>query len=139
MKKLIVFIILILLVGWYLQNYTSFKAFDYAKYYWQKIDWSSLKNLKLPSLSGTPTPDAEKQLNVSIVNNQFLPNKNAAKAGIKVTWYNNDDKIHTVTGDNWGSGELKIGQSYSRVFDVAGIYKYHCSIHPSMTGELIVQ
>lgn len=147
-KKLIIFIILILLVGWYLQNYTSFKAFDYAraklsfaKYYWQKIDWTFLKNVKLPNLnsSATPTPDAEKQLNIFIRDNQFLPNKNGVKVGTKVTWYNEDNKIHSVSSENWGSGELKIGQTYSKVFDLPGTYSYHCSLHPSEKGEIIVQ
>ncbi len=141
MKKLIVLVLIILVIGWYAQNYTSFKAFDYAKYYWQKINWGFLKNIKLQNFNsnGTPTPDAEKQLNIFIRDNQFLPNKNGVRVGTKVTWYNEDNKIHTVTGENWGSGELKIGQPYSRVFDVPGTYKYHCSIHPSMTGEIIVQ
>lgn len=141
MKKIIVLVIIILVVGWYAQNYTSFKAVDYAKYYWQKVDLGFLKNIKLPSLnlSDKSVSDADKQLNIFIRGNKFLPNYNAIKQGSKVTWFNDDDKIHTVTGDNWGSGELKIGQTYSRVFDAPGNYNYHCSIHPSMTGEIIVQ
>ncbi len=139
MKKLIIFVLIILIAGWYMQNYTSFKAFDYAKYYWQKIDWSFLKNIKIPGLGGTPTPDPEKQLNVFIRDGKFLPNSNAVQTGIKVTWFNEDNKVHTVTGENWGSGELKPGQAYSRVFDIAGEYKYHCSVHPSMTGKLTVK
>lgn len=138
MKKFIFLLLIILIAGWYAQNFTSFKAFDYVKYYWQKIDWSFLKDI-MPDLGGTPVPNPEKQLNIFIRDGKFLPNSNAAKIGIKVTWFNEDDKNHTVTGENWGSGELQPGQAYSRVFDIAGKYKYHCSIHPSMTGELLVE
>jgi plastocyanin len=47
---------------------------------------------------------------------------------------------HTVTGDNGGpsSQPLATGQSYSFTFNTAGTFAYHCSIHPSMTGMVIV-
>lgn len=142
MKKIIFFIIIVLLVGWALQNYTGFKALDYAraklsfaKTYWQKIDWSKLKVFS----SEKTAPDPEKQLNIFIRDSKFIPNFNAVRAGAKTTWLNEDTKTHTVTGENWGSGEIAPGKAYSKIFDAAGDYKYHCSIHPSMTGEIIVK
>ncbi len=135
MKKIIFFIIIVLLAGWVLQNYTSFKALDYAKTYWRSVDWS-----KLNIFSNEKTmPDPEKQLNIFIRDSKFIPNLNAVKIGIKVTWFNEDDKNHTVTGEGWGSGEIAPGKAWSKTFDTAGDYKYHCSLHPSMTGEIIVK
>ena len=135
MKKIIVYVLAILLAAWALQNYTSFKALDYAKTYWQSADWS-----KINIFSGDKTtPDPEKQLNIFIKNSKFVPNFNGIILGAKVTWFNEDTIKHTVTGEGWGSGEIAPGKAYSKTFDAAGTYKYHCSIHPSMTGEIIVK
>ncbi len=141
MKKFIVFLAVVLVAVWALQTYTSFKAWDYTKIYWAKIDWSYFKNIDLSKLNfwSDKTPNPEKQLNVFIRDGKFLPNMNSAKVGIKVTWYNEDTKAHTVTGEGWGSEEIKPGKAYSKTFNAAGDYKYHCSLYPSMTGELIVQ
>jgi len=142
MKKLIILIIIIAVGGWALQNYTSFKALDLAGAYWQKINSQYLQNIdwsKITTFFGAKsTPDPEKQLNIFIRDSQFIPNLNPVKIGVKVTWFNEDSKAHTVTGDSWGSGEIAPAKAYSKTFDVAGDYKYHCSLHPSMTGEIIV-
>jgi plastocyanin len=34
---------------------------------------------------------------------------------------------------------LKAGQSFSNTFATAGTYSYFCSIHPQMTGKIIVK
>jgi len=58
-----------------------------------------------------------------------------------VTWTNNDNIAHTVTADNgaFDSGYLNQGQTWSYTFTTAGTYSYHCSIHPWMTGTVIVR
>ncbi|MBU4142989.1 cupredoxin domain-containing protein [Patescibacteria group bacterium] len=142
MKKFILYIIIIIVAAWALQTYTSFKALDLAETWWQKIDSQYLQNIdwsKLNIFSNKKTPDPEKQLNIFIRDNQFIPNFNPVKVGIKVTWFNEDNKNHTVTGDSWGSGEIAPGKAWSKTFDTAGDYKYHCSLYPSMTGEVIVK
>ena len=97
--------------------------------------------VKFPSLgSATPTPaPADKQLNIFIRDSKFLPNSSAMTVGIQVTWYNDDNKTHRVAGDGWSSGDLAPGKTFSKVFSQPGDYKYYCSIHPAMTGEIIVQ
>lgn len=135
MKKIIFLIIIVILGVWALQTYTEFKALDYLKGYWQKIDWTAVSGL----LNKQAVPDPEKQLNVFIRDGKFLPSLSAAKVGIKVTWFNEDSAAHTVTGEGWGSAEIAAGKAYSKTFDVAGDYQYHCSSHPSETGEIIVK
>lgn len=136
MKKIIIFIIIVAGLAWAAQTFTNFKVIDYAKNYAAKIDWSAIK-IKLGFKPGIPA--ADKQLNIFIRDVGFLPNASGILKDSNVTWYNENDKNHTVTGDSWGSPELKPGQDFSRKFDLPGTYQYHCSIHPSEVGSIIVQ
>jgi plastocyanin len=56
-----------------------------------------------------------------------------------VTWTNNDSVAHTVTGTDFASSQLAPGSTFSHKFTTAGSFDYHCSIHPSMTGNVTVQ
>ena len=57
-----------------------------------------------------------------------------------ITWINNDNAIHTVTDIGvFDSGNLGFGQSWSYTFTTPGTYQYHCTIHPWMTGTVIVK
>ena len=77
---------------------------------------------------------------VDIKDFQFNPAKVTIKVGGTVTWTNSGPSTHTVVGDGGiDSGDLSKGKSYSKTFDTAGTFNYHCSIHPSMTGQVIVQ
>lgn len=137
MKKLLLFIIVLLAVSWILQNYTSIKVFDIAKDYWKKVDLSALKNLKLPGLnSPVPTPVPGMVLNIFIRDSKFVPSTGQLKPGATVNWFNEANINHTVTGDNWGSGELRPGEKFSKTFDAAGKYEFHCTIHPEMKGRV---
>ena len=70
----------------------------------------------------------------------FSPDSVEIKVGETVTWTNEDAAAHTVTGDGGvDSGQLATGQTYSKTFDTAGTYAYHCSIHPAMTGTVVVK
>jgi hypothetical protein len=61
-----------------------------------------------------------------------------------VTWVNNDSPPHALASDAgspvaFSSDPLATGASYTFTFTQTGTYRYHCSIHPSMTGTIIVQ
>ncbi len=78
-----------------------------------------------------------------VINNfAFSPAAITVKAGTKVTWKNNDSTTHTVTENDSqagpASGNLAPGSSYSFTYTTAGTFKYHCSIHPDMTGTVTV-
>jgi plastocyanin len=61
--------------------------------------------------------------------------------GTTVTWTNDDGVNHTVTSDQgaFDSGPLATGQTFSQTFNQAGTFTYHCTIHPSMQGTVVVQ
>jgi plastocyanin len=78
---------------------------------------------------------------VSISGFQFSPNSLTVKAGTTVTWTNKDATTHTVTSDNGAftsSGNLATNDTYSFMFAAEGSFPYHCAIHPSMKGTIVV-
>ena len=78
---------------------------------------------------------------VSIANFAFAPASVSVNAGDTVTWTNNDAGVpHTATADGgaFNSGTLASGASFSHTFTAAGTFAYHCNIHPSMTGTVVV-
>jgi plastocyanin len=88
----------------------------------------------------TPPPASGGTAEVTIQGFAFNPAEVTVKAGTKVVWTNQDSAGHTVVADDgsWQSGLLAKGDPYARVFDAPGIYAYHCGIHPSMKGTIIV-
>jgi plastocyanin len=63
------------------------------------------------------------------------------RAGTRVRWVNDDPVQHTVTADggSFESGLIEPGASFERVFDRPGNYPYHCTPHPFMTAQVIVE
>lgn len=63
------------------------------------------------------------------------------KVGTTVTWTNGDDIPHTVVAKDhsFKSAVLDTGDKFSFTFARAGTYDYFCSIHPHMTGRVVVK
>jgi len=61
------------------------------------------------------------------------------KKGTTVTWVNQEDTAHTVSGTIFDSGTILKGITFSHTFDTEGTFDYICNIHPSMTGSVVVQ
>ncbi len=78
---------------------------------------------------------------VKIDNFSFGPAALTISAGTTVTWINHDDIPHTVvsTGNAFKSKVLDTDEKFSYTFTKPGTYPYFCSIHPKMTGKVIVQ
>jgi plastocyanin len=79
---------------------------------------------------------------VLIDNFSFSPKTFTVPVGTTVTWTNHDNVPHVVTSadDQFKkSPVLKTGQRFSNTFAAAGTYSYFCSIHPRMTGKIIVK
>ena len=72
----------------------------------------------------------------------FVPSEiGVSSEGNIVSWTNDDSTEHTVTADDgsFDSGPLSPGDTFDNTFDKQGDFGYHCSIHPFMTGVIIVE
>jgi amicyanin len=78
---------------------------------------------------------------VKIDNFSFAPAELKVSVGTTVNWTNRDDIPHTVVSTEkvFKSKVLDSEEKYSFTFTTAGTYVYFCSIHPKMTGKVIVQ
>jgi amicyanin len=78
---------------------------------------------------------------VKIDNFAFSTPSLTVKAGVAVTWMNKDDIPHTVVSKTgvFKSKALDTDDSFSFTFNEAGTYEYFCSLHPHMTGTIVVQ
>jgi plastocyanin len=78
---------------------------------------------------------------VKIDNFSFGPATLTVPAGTSVTWTNRDDIPHTVVSTDgvFKSKVLDTDEKFSFTFSKAGTYPYFCSIHPKMTGKVVVQ
>jgi plastocyanin len=94
--------------------------------------------------SNSNTNQASTTGSIDIKNMTFTPSQITVAKGGTVTWTNNDNTTHTVIDDlsNVGgpsSGDIAPGSSYSFTFNKTGSFQYHCSIHPSMRGTIVVK
>jgi plastocyanin len=98
-----------------------------------------------PPQTGPSTSNA-----ITVGNNWFDPGATTVPVGTTVTWTwnscSNDGyggqtcTSHTVTFDDGQASSSQSGGTWSRTFNVAGTYKYHCSIHgTAMSGTITVQ
>ena len=78
---------------------------------------------------------------VKIDNFNFGPATVTVLAGTTVTWTNRDDIPHTVVSDDkvFKSKVLDTDEKFSYTFTKPGTYGYFCSVHPKMTGKVVVQ
>jgi len=80
---------------------------------------------------------------VKIDNYSFSPGTLTVPVGTTVSWTNRDETIHTVVAQDAGhtfkSGGLDTDDKFSFTFDKPGTYVYICTVHPYMTGKIVVQ
>jgi plastocyanin len=79
---------------------------------------------------------------VKISNFVFTPAALTVAPGTTVTWVNEDDIPHTVVADDkltFKSKVLDTGDKFSFTFAKPGTFGYFCSIHPHMTGKVVVK
>jgi plastocyanin len=97
-------------------------------------------------LAGSPSVKANDQpsaasAEVKIDNFSFGPQTVTIAVGATVTWTNRDDIPHTVVSTD-GVFKSKVrdtDEKFSYTFTKAGTYPYYCSVHPKMTGTVVVQ
>jgi len=89
------------------------------------------------TVSAQATPDTTE---VKIDNFTFGPAELTVMVGTTITWTNRDDIPHTVvsTDKAFKSKVLDTGEKFSFTFSKPGTFAYFCSIHPKMTGKVVV-
>jgi plastocyanin len=87
--------------------------------------------------------DKASTVEVKIDNFSFGPQSLRVTVGTTVVWTNRDDIPHTVVSSDdpktFKSKVLDTDEKFSFTFTKEGTYPYFCSIHPKMTGKVIVQ
>jgi amicyanin len=99
----------------------------------------SAATVALPALAAAPSAAGP---TVKIDNFTFGPQALTVKVGTTVTWVNNDDIPHTVVANDHTTFKSKVldtDQTFAFTFTKAGEYPYFCSLHPHMTGKVVVQ
>src|SRR4029077_8452839 len=71
----------------------------------------------------------------------FTPKSVRGKTGTTVTWTNQDDIPHTITSTTkqFRSKALDTDDKFTFTFSTPGTYDYFCSLHPKMTGTIVVE
>ena len=98
-------------------------------------------------LGGSPIVKAKAQqapaktAEVKIDNFSFAPGSFTVAVGTTVTWTNHDDIPHTVVSTQklFKSPVLDTDGKFAHTFGGKGTFDYFCSIHPHMTGKVIVR
>lgn len=131
MKKIIIVIVVLIIIV--LGFYFISNKYNAKPVYNQQINTKDI--------SGGPT-SSSKNITVDIKNFAFSPQTINVKLGTKITWINNDSVPHTITSDSdniLNSPTISPGELFSFTFDNIGITNYHCNIHKTMKGTIVVE
>jgi plastocyanin len=87
------------------------------------------------------SPAQAATVEMKIDNFTFNPQQITVKAGDTVTWVNHDDIPHTVTSKTMAfrSKAMDTDDKFSFTFAIPGKFDYFCSLHPHMTGTIVVE
>ena len=102
-------------------------------------------NLSLFALAGEMKNDdstSSKQNRIEIKDFAFNPQILTVKSGEKVTWINRDEEPHTIVSVEKQfkkSTALDTEQEFTITAGAPGTYTYFCSVHPKMTGTIVVE
>src|SRR5438270_29381 len=101
-------------------------------------------NLSLFALAGEMKDAGSttaKETKIEIKDFAFNPQTLTVKAGEKVTWINRDEEPHTIVSVEKQfkkSSALDTDQEFTVTLGAPGTYTYFCSVHPKMTGTIVV-
>lgn len=86
---------------------------------------------------------SSKAVTIVIRDFKFEPATVTVHVGDTVEWKNADFVPHTATDDShqpvFDSDKIEIGGTWHYVAQKKGTYDYICTLHPNMTGRLVVQ
>jgi len=91
------------------------------------------------SASSAPSANASRSVTVTIKDFKFKPATINASRGDRVVWVNRDRAPHTATRrGSFDTGKIRSGRAVAVKFNSRGTYRYICSLHPEMTGKVVV-
>jgi plastocyanin len=92
-------------------------------------------------ISNLSAPAQTADATVTIDNFTFEPQRLTVKTGTTVTWINQDDIPHALASNAkvFKSKALDTDDKFSFTFATPGVYDYFCSMHPHMTGTILVE
>ena len=117
-------------------------------------DTMSGKNTSQGSTTNGTLASAQEAVSISPASSHpsasqfYVPPEITVSSGTTVTWTNDDATIHTVTEGTPGgvsitpafdSSIISPGATWVHTFDTAGEFDYYCTLHPFMTGKVIVK
>jgi len=96
-----------------------------------------------PAGPGGGTADVTITIVGNLGANSFSPNPDTVRVGQTVAWHNSGGTTHTSTANGiglWNTSNIANGSTSASIrMNTAGSFGYHCEIHPSMVGTLVVQ
>ncbi|HYY35565.1 MAG TPA: cupredoxin family copper-binding protein [Candidatus Binatia bacterium] len=105
----------------------------------------SLLNLSIFALAGEMkdvSTSGAKDNRIEIKDFAFNPQTITVKSGEKITWINRDEEPHTIVSVEKQfkkSSALDTDQEFTITAGAPGTYTYYCSVHPKMTGTIVVE
>lgn len=107
-----------------------------------EMDMPGMPGMKMDTTRVAVAPSEPDAVNIN--NFAFAPKELTVAVGTTVTWTNKDEEPHTVVTPGGGpavfkSAALDSGDKFSFTFTKPGTYRYFCSVHPFMTGTVIVK
>lgn len=108
---------------------------------------SSMPNMSMPTPAALPSASmaasdqAQTTAMIHISGFKFITPA-AVSPGATVTVMNMDGEAHTVTADSGSAFDMKAAPSQIATFTAPskpGTYKFHCTYHSNMHGELVVE
>jgi len=106
------------------------------------ISFLSVSSLTFGQAEKEASPDSAKTNQIVIKDFHFDPQVLTVRSGEKITWINRDEEPHTVVSVEKQfkkSGPLDTDQEFTITAGAPGTYTYYCSVHPKMTGTIIVK
>lgn len=130
-------VIVLVLIGYFLFGMRTYPGTSQNQSVPQENLSTSLTNV--PNISSPPSSSITSQVEIS--NFAFNPQTVNIHVGDSVSWINKDSVLHKIASDSGSelnSDSLSNGGVYTHKFTSAGTYSYHCSIHTSMKGVVVV-
>lgn len=93
-----------------------------------------------PRSTASPATGAAEPNTVVITDDRFQPPVIRVEPGTTVTWVNQDDEAHNVAAadGSWQSPILQKGEQFTHTFSEGESARYFCTLHPWMTGVVLV-